>query len=311
MVAGTKAPWGTTYACFRVPTAVLTADGTLLVCAEARIGSCQDQAPKDVACRRSADGGLTWTPLQLAVGPTSHQPNATAAAPDFTARTPYATVLPNGTVLLGWVNSTDPVACVNFQQASHDSGATWSAPSHVDFGRWEGVLLGPGTGIVLGGASTSATSATSASALPASQTQRGEKRKSAHEGRVLACGATGYVGGMPMAMAVYYSDDGGATYTEAGGAAPFAQLQECQLAELSDGRVMANARNAHLNASCDCRAVAISADGGETWEPFTFDPALVEPVCSAGLLSVPGGSLYVIAGAPLYFLHCALFNIEY
>jgi hypothetical protein len=81
------------------------------------------------------------------------------------------------------------------------------------------------------------------------------------------CGATGYVGGMAMNLPIYTSDDNGTTYTEAGGAAPFAALQECQIVELNDGRVMVNARNKHLNKSCDCRAYSISEDGGTTWSP--------------------------------------------
>jgi len=269
MIANTTAPWGTTYACFRVPTAVTTADGTIVVLAESRIGDCGDQAPKDITSRRSADGGLTWSDLQLVVGPTAHSPNASSSDPDFTARNPYATLLPNGTIILEWVNSTDAKNCKNMQQSSDDTGATWTEPVEKDFGKWEGVLFGPGTGIVLGTADPS----------------------SPHKGRVLACGATGYVGGMPMVLPIYYSDDNGDTYTEAGGSAPFSELQECQLVELNDGSVMVNARNSHLNKTCNCRAVATSTDGGETWSDYSFVPDLVEPVCSAGLINVDG-SLY-------------------
>ena len=35
-----------------------------------------------------------------------------------------------------------------------------------------------------------------------------------YKGRVVACGATGYVGGMPMVLPIYYSDDDGDTYTQ-------------------------------------------------------------------------------------------------
>ena len=49
-------------------------------------------------------------------------------------------------------------------------------------------------------------------------------------------------------------------------------MDEAQLVELADGRVMANMRNDHLNASCNCRAVSISTDGGATFGPITFDP---------------------------------------
>lgn len=266
--AGSTAPWGTEYACFRVPTAVRTADGSLVVLCESRIGSCNDQAPKDVTMRRSTDGGRTWSELSLVVGPREHRPS-TATAPDFTARNPYASVLPNGSIVVDFVNSTDSHNCSNWQISSHDHGVTWGPATRKDFGRWEGVLMGPGAGIVLGR----------------------HAPHSRYAGRLVVCGATGYVGGMPMALPIYTSDDNGATYHEAGGSAPFPQLQECQLVELDDGRVMVNARTAHLNRSCNCRAYSISEDGGSSWRPYGFADDLVEPTCSAGLINW-GGRLW-------------------
>jgi len=262
-LAGGRGSWGTTYACFRVPTAVRAADGALVVLAESRIGSCGDQAPKDVTARRSTDGGRTWSALQLVVGPRAHGPSKDAEHPDFSARNPYATVLDSGVIVVDWVNSTDPLHCVNWQTSSLDHGVTWGPSVRKDFGRWEGVLMGPGAGIVLGR----------------------HAKHSPHPGRLVVCGATGYVGGMPMTLPIWTSDNNGASYMEAGGAAPFSGLQECQLVELSDGRVMVNARTAHLNKSCDCRAYAVSSDGGSTWAPHQFAPALVEPTCSAGLIN--------------------------
>ena len=65
-------------------------------------------------------------------------------------------------------------------------------------------------------------------------------------------------------------------------------MQECQIAELSDGRVMMNMRAGHLNKSCDCRSFSLSDDGGATWGPLHYDPELIEPVCSAGLINLEG-----------------------
>jgi hypothetical protein len=101
-VGGTKAPWGTTYNCFRVPSSVLLPNGDVVVFVESRIGSCGDQAPKDVTMKRSSDAGKTWGPLTLVVGPTHHVPGEL----DFSARNPYATIDKNGDLLLSWVNST-------------------------------------------------------------------------------------------------------------------------------------------------------------------------------------------------------------
>lgn len=77
-----------------------------------------------------------------------------------------------------------------------------------------------------------------------------------------------------------------------------AGMAECQVAELGDGSLVINFRGNHENP-CDCRAVATSHDGGATWSGLTWQPQLIEPVCSAGLLGVP------IAGgtAPLGLLY--------
>ena len=73
-------------------------------------------------------------------------------------------------------------------------------------------------------------------------------------------------------------------------------------AELSDGTVYLNMRNNHFanypnGSSCHCRGVARSTDGGETFSPLTFDPALISPVCQASL-STAGGKGQLIFANP-------------
>ena len=65
-------------------------------------------------------------------------------------------------------------------------------------------------------------------------------------------------------------------------------MDEAQLVELKDGRVLANMRNSHLNKSCDCRAIAISNDGGSTFGEIAYDEELVSPVCMASIISANG-----------------------
>ena len=63
---------------------------------------------------------------------------------------------------------------------------------------------------------------------------------------------------------------------------------------------MINFRNAHLNKTCDCRAHSTSTDGGATWAtPVVYDPALVEPVCSAGLINTAVPVAGSAAAAPM------------
>lgn len=66
---------------------------------------------------------------------------------------------------------------------------------------------------------------------------------------------------------------------------------ESALVELPSGDVVLNMRTDHLNASCDCRAFAVSHDAGASFGPLQFDPTLISPVCQASLLRV-GDSVY-------------------
>ena len=274
-VGDTRAPWGTTYHCFRVPSSVRLPSGDVVLFVESRIGSCGDQAPKDVTMKRSTDAGKTWGPLTLVVGPKAHIPGKL----DFSARNPYATVDQNGELLLSWVNSTVPKAHssdISWQRRSTDGGVSWSQDFDMKLAKLGGTLLGPGEGIVLGR----------------------HAPQSKHKGRIVICGATGYVGNIPggQSMAVFTSDDNGKTYNTSTGsgsvAMPFKGLAECQIVELNNGSVMVNARNelgssqppAHMHH----RAYAISNDGGSTWLPYRFSPDLIEPVCMAGLINFHG-----------------------
>ena len=90
----------------------------------------------------------------------------------------------------------------------------------------------------------------------------------------------------------WYSDDHGTSWTLS--EPPLEDLDEVVVAALPSGRVFLNARTDHYNASCDCRAVTYSDDGGKTWvTPVQWDATLIEPVCEVSCpvfqlpLSVP------------------------
>jgi sialidase-1 len=67
-----------------------------------------------------------------------------------------------------------------------------------------------------------------------------------------------------------------------GGTTPNHQVNECTVSELPAGRLMLNMRN--YDRSQKNRQVAISKDGGATWEDQRFDTTLVEPICQAALI---------------------------
>jgi len=149
------------------------------------------------------------------------------------------------------------------QMISADNGLTWTTPKSVCADGMSGACggaVGPGVGIQL--------------------------TRSKHAGRILFIGHFGAY----VKDRVWVSVDGGATFSVSG--TVLAKMDEAQLVELPDGRVMANMRNDHLNASCQCRGVAISEDGGATFGPITFDPELVSPVCAGSILAGRNGGVF-------------------
>ena len=53
------------YACFRIPSVVQTADGSILAFAEGRQNSCRDNYDVDLVMKKSRDNGKTWSPLEV------------------------------------------------------------------------------------------------------------------------------------------------------------------------------------------------------------------------------------------------------
>jgi sialidase-1 len=83
---------------------------------------------------------------------------------------------------------------------------------------------------------------------------------------------------------VIYSDDHGQTW-QLGGRTPRDQVNECEVVELADGRLMLNMRN-YDQQTARARQVAFSDDGGESWYGQRHDPALIEPRCQASIRRV-------------------------
>jgi sialidase-1 len=82
-----------------------------------------------------------------------------------------------------------------------------------------------------------------------------------------------------------YSDDLGETW--AYGEVAFEQDpgygNEVQMVELSDGRVMLNAR---IQGGHKCRKTGVSTDGGLNWTGLLDEPQLPDPVCMASVIRV-------------------------
>lgn len=275
------------YYLIRTPQILATEDRTLLCFAQGREGH-HDQSGNDILLKRSSDGGLTWSDLQVIAEDGNNSLNSICVLQ----------VAGSGRILM--------VGCIipyghNIQEYRHgspnwqrfmrqagrdkwpglstgfgkhsarvyvihsdDDGKTWSKRRDITASvkRDEALtcITGPGLGI---------------------QLTRGP-----NQGRILIPAFQHWLKkldgklryqNLPYAV---ISDDGGQTWRY-GQLAPYVfetrTVTEAQFVELEDGSVLMNARGGG-------RVVSRSTDGGETWSTMKFDPVLTGPECAAGFL---------------------------
>ncbi|NQT39113.1 MAG: exo-alpha-sialidase [Planctomycetes bacterium] len=242
------------YTGYRIPAIETAADGSLLAFAEARKHNLSDPGGKgqeiDLVLKRSTDDGVTWSPMKLI----EH-------SGEFWSSSNPATVVDHqsGRVWVFYLRckpgrgthaarpGTDDVA--NLARYSDDHGQTWSEPiDQTDVARdmadaqWRISVPGPGGAI--------------------------QDRK----GRLIVP-MWRYA---PWSAFTLFSEDHGRTWHR-GDVMPGEQgVDEDQLVELSDGRILLDARQ-HGGPH---RWTATSSDGGRTWSaPAAGQP--VTPVCCA------------------------------
>lgn len=248
------------YQTYRIPALTVTKTGTVLAFCEGRKNSSSDTGDINLLVKRSPDNGRTWSPQHIVWDDAGN-----------TCGNPCAVVeQESGTIwlLMTWNRGDDRESQIIAQTSqdtrrvfvtcSTDDGLTWSVPHEIttDTKRdnWTWYATGPGSGL---------------------QIQHGP-----HRGRlVIPCdhieaGAGHYY------SHIIYSDDQGQTW-QLGGSTPRHQVNECEAVELADGRLMLNMRN--YDRTQKNRQVAVSDDGGLTWQDQRFDAALIEPICQAAV----------------------------
>ncbi|MBD3183588.1 exo-alpha-sialidase [Candidatus Poribacteria bacterium] len=242
------------YHTFRIPAVIVSKEGTILAFCEGRRTSGSDHGDLDIVLRRSCDNGKTWTNPIIVYG----------EAGNITIGNPCPVVdQSTGTIWLPFCRDNNDVLITK----SNDDGITWSEPiditKDVKKSDWGWYATGPGVGIQI--------------------------KYGPHKGRmVIPCDHREKMDDKWFMFShVFYSDDAGKTWQLGGSVA--IHTDECQLVELTDGRLLINMRNYWERTGGeakkgDMRALSWSDDGGETWSELEFDEQLIEPICQASFI---------------------------
>jgi len=248
------------YHTYRIPAAIQAANGDLLAFCEGRKSGRSDSGDIDLVLKRSSDGGATWSKLSLVWDDGAN--TCGNPCPVLDRETGAIQLL--STHNLGHdhereiIDGTSEGTRTVWVMESVDDGETWSKPREITAQAknptWTWYATGPGAGI---------------------QLERGD-----HAGRlVIPCDHIEAESKRYYSHAIF-SDDHGKTW-QLGDSTPDDQVNECEVVELEDGRLMLNMRN--YDRKKRERQVALSADGGETWTGQRHDPVLIEPICQASI----------------------------
>ncbi|OGV59221.1 MAG: glycosyl hydrolase [Lentisphaerae bacterium RIFOXYA12_FULL_48_11] len=248
------------YHTYRIPSLLVTKSGTLLAFAEGRKSGCGDAGNIDLLLKRSIDHGKTWQAAQVVWDDQSNTCGNPCPVLDRDTGTIW--------LLMTWnlgddhepriIERTSKDTRRVFVTHSEDNGLTWSKvceiTADVKSTDWTWYATGPGAGI--------------------------QVRNGQHKGRlVIPCDHI-EADTKHYYSHIIYSDDHGKSW-KLGGSTPQHGVNECEVVELTGGKLMLNMRNS--SKTQPTRQTAVSSDGGLTWTDQQHAPELIEPICQASI----------------------------
>ncbi|MCA9168991.1 MAG: exo-alpha-sialidase [Planctomycetales bacterium] len=251
------------YHTYRIPALTVTSKGSVLAFCEGRRGGAGDAGDIDLLIKRSLDNGQTWSAQAIVWD----DANNTCGNPCPIVDRDTGTIW----LLMTWNLGRDRESQIKDQTSqdtrrvyvthSRDDGVTWAEPTEITSTtkreNWTWYATGPGAGI---------------------QIEHGKYR-----GRLVAPCDHIEAQTKHFYSHVIYSDDQGKTW-QLGGRTAQAQVNECEVVEIADGKLLLNMRN--YDRAHKARQIAVSEDGGLTWRDQRFDEALIEPICQASVRRV-------------------------
>ena len=266
---------------YRIPAIVKTPAGELLAFCEGRVNDAGDFGDINIVMKRSSDMGATWTGLQTIVDYESLQAGNPAPIVDLTDSR-----YPQGRIFLFYNtgnNHENEVRKGNglrevWYITSVDGGDRWSEPINIttqthrpnqpqlneayNFSEdWRSYANTPGH---------------------AMQFSSGK-----YKGRIFV--AANHSAGNPQAQFTdyhahgFYSDDHGKTF-HLSESIVIDGSNEAMAAELPNDKLIMNMRN--QRGDVRARIIAVSSNGGQSWDTTYFDRNLPDPVCQGSILSL-------------------------
>ena len=255
---------GDGYHTYRIPALAVSKDNTILAFCEGRKQHRGDFGDIAVLLKRSMDGGATWSSQSVVWDDPGNTSGNPAPVVDRASGAIH--------LLMTWnrgddherdiINGSSQDTRRVYVTSSADDGLSWSSPREitgdVKQSDWTWYATGPGHGIQI--------------------------RNGARSGRLVVPCDHIEAGSNDYYSHIIFSDDNGASWN-LGGRTPRPQVNECEVVEISGGRLLLNMRSYAPDARA--RQVALSADGGIIWTDQRSDPALIEPICQASIIDYP------------------------